>query len=313
MSGGEAPGRRLGDRNEERDERRGEERRAQRIEAVVLGDNLGLRHDEPSQCGAQEGEGDGHPEDRAPAGGGDQRAAEHRTQAQAHRLRRRHHADCLAPPLGPSGDDQDDEAVCPEHRPACPQQDAEDDEARQVGCKPAEGGGEAEEGKSGEIERLASADLGEPREHRQRCGESKHIADRDPAHRMQGRRESVLERGHRELDDAGVDLANESADAHRADHEPWIGGKPREKRRRRWLGEFKAQVQRTAPELGRRERKKSLWEPPRWRNGRFGAAVVLLAGMRNALGRRRHRGEKSELTVYRDPWRPVLALPARSA
>jgi hypothetical protein len=128
---------------------------------------------------------------------------------------------------------------------------------------------------------------------------------------MQGRRESVLERGHRELDDAGVDLANESADAHRADHKPWIGGEPREKRRRRWLGEFETQVQRMAPEWATGPEKDA------YGNRRGGATGVLA----HSFWRWRRSPEcgtpwaavDNAVTVYRDPWRPVLALPPCSA
>ena len=75
---------------------------------------------------------------------------------------------------------------------------------------------------------------------------------------MERRVEGVLERGHGELNDAGVDLADEGADAHRADHEPGIKRPPLKKRQRRGLGEREGPAEFEVPGKEERERAKPI-------------------------------------------------------
>ena len=142
--------------------------------------------------------------------------------------------------------------LAPSIAPPIPRRTRKAISAAEVRRERAERRGEAEQREAGEIERLAPGDLGEAREGRQDAGEGEHIADRDPAHRVERRVEGVLEGRHGELDDAGVHLAHEGADADRADDEPRIGRPALEERRRRGFGQFKAPVQsESRSEVGR--------------------------------------------------------------
>ncbi len=103
---------------------------------------------------------------------------------------------------------------------------------------------EAEQRKAGHVQRLASGDLRQTRERRHRGREAEHVAEGDPAHRIERGVECAPERRQSVLHDARIDLADEGADADGADDEPRLVAAALEEPRGGRFGQFKTADQR---------------------------------------------------------------------
>ena len=267
-------------------QRRREQKRAAPVERPGSVLRVRPRQHQPSDDHGGEPERNRNPEHRGPAQRPDQKTADGRTGAHPDRLGGREHAKGAGTPALVGRLDENRHAVRAEHRAADTLQDAKRDERGQIRRKAAQRARPGEQQESDQIEQLSAEYLAELPEYRQEGSEGEQIAERNPADALQRRVEYAPQCRQRELDDAGVELADECADAGHADDQPWIAAQARDELGRRGFGAAEDEV--AQPKTGRLRHIFGA-HPPRPRSS-FGQTACRSPPYRNGFRRRFSQG-----------------------
>ena len=127
-------------------------------------------------------------------------------------------------------------AVGANHRSAHALQEPKPGKGEEIRGEAAKSAGGGEQDEANDVKQLPAKDPAKLTEDRHERRDTQEISERHPAYALQRGVEDTPQSRQCELDNARVDLAHETGNAARADHQPWIGGQAGEKGDGRRLG-----------------------------------------------------------------------------